>query len=556
MAKILGLKYTHDSAVALIDGDQLVFSVEGEKINNGARYKTADKTDFAQEVLAMYGMGLDDVGMIVMDGWRHNIPIGNYEVAGYAGYDNDLAKRVGPMFFYGEHRYVSYPHVTGHIIGAYATSQFSKQLRPAISLCWDGGQIARVDVVSPMSRTPIRHIGNISLFKGYIYGIMGYYAGPFKNEDVISGKLKNSFDAPLLYDHGVPGKLMSYIGKGKPVRKLIDHAFKVYDMVESLVYGSPVDMTSYKYRGEQEHQFMKMLMGYANSNNIGDEDVLASVHQFIEELIIKRLCAIVPKGMPLVFSGGSALNIKWNTALIECGHFSEVWVPPFPNDAGSAIGAAAAEAAFEHGIWSLDWNVYSGPEIIDNGADDNYWICNEVSSRGIGEFMAHNPTEAVVILTGKAELGPRALGHRSIMMSPTTFYAKDLLNKAKKREDWRPVAPICLKDDAHEAFDLVCEDRYMLYDHHLRSGWSERIPAIQHLDNTARVQVVGDDDCNIVRDILEGFKSITGIGILCNTSANYNGKGFFPDVRSATHWASGNGINFVWCNGKLYMRKQ
>ena len=547
MDYIVGVKYTHDSAVALIQGDKLVFSVEGEKINNNVRYKAADDLNFAQEVMFMMGANypLPNKGIISVDGWRE--PVLGLPVAPYAGYDADAVKK------YQGVNYVSYPHVTGHIIGSYVTAPFSGYKVPAAVVTWDGGQVPRLDIVHPDGQVKIRHIANLLCFKGYIYGIMGYYAGPFKNELVINGTLKNEIGKPLLHTHGVPGKLMSYIALGKPNRNLVEAAHDIYADVERFFYNNKDDLIDPTKRGFPEHRFMQKMKFASDVLLLSDADLLATVHQFLEEKLVERIKAIIPPNMPLIFTGGSALNIKWNTALVESGHFNDVWVSPFPNDAGSAIGAAACVAALENNVWSLNWSAYCGPDLIENGVPAD-WLEADMSPFELGSFIGHNENEAVVTLYGRSEIGPRALGHRSLLMSPVTRQAKSFLNMVKKREDWRPVAPICLYEDAYKAFKLVKADRFMLYDHVIKNEWKEKIPAIVHIDDTARVQVVTKQDSAFVNEVLEGFKSISGFGILCNTSANYNGRGFFPDAMSAATWASENGVNYVWANGILYTK--
>jgi carbamoyltransferase len=153
----------------------------------------------------------------------------------------------------------------------------------------------------------------------------------------------------------------------------------------------------------------------------------------------------------------------------------------------------------------------------------------------------------VVVLSGRAEIGPRALGHRSIMASPTSPAMKETLNEIKGRESYRPVAPMCLEEHAATIFDPGCPDPYMLFDHKVREEWVDKIPAVLHLDGTARLQTVTEE--SLPYKIVNAFYKLTGIPVLCNTSANMSGKGFFPDVASALRWAK---IDHVWSEGFLY----
>jgi carbamoyltransferase len=154
-------------------------------------------------------------------------------------------------------------------------------------------------------------------------------------------------------------------------------------------------------------------------------------------------------------------------------------------------------------------------------------------------------------MCGRAELGPRALGARSIIAPATNPGMKDLLNDIKHRENYRPVAPICLEEHAPEIFDPGTPDPYMLFEHRVRPDWVQRVPAILHLDGTARLQTVSPADDPVLATILGEYYKRSGIPVLCNTSANYHGKGFFPDAVSAMNWG---GVDHVWVNGVLHQR--
>jgi carbamoyltransferase len=289
--------------------------------------------------------------------------------------------------------------------------------------------------------------------------------------------------------------------------------------------------------------------------NYADEDILQSFHVFIEQLLVNALAEIVKNNGErvnnLCFAGGSALNIKWNSAIRNTGIFRDVWVPPFPNDAGSAIGVACCEMLHSRGASHLDWNVFSGPPVAYSGMPGG-WKAKpmDIPSLAMLLFVENEP---VVFLNGRAELGPRALGNRSILAPATHAYMKQILNRIKNREDYRPVAPICLQEDAPDIFQPGIRDPYMLFDHQVKPGWEERIPAICHLDGTARLQTVNETENPVMFHLLSEYKKLSGIPLLCNTSANHNGKGFFPDHSSAMDW---NKVNYVWSDNILYEKNE
>jgi len=166
--------------------------------------------------------------------------------------------------------------------------------------------------------------------------------------------------------------------------------------------------------------------------------------------------------------------------------------------------------------------------------------------------VLHTYDEPVVFLNGRAELGPRSLGNRSILSSASSPDMKRRLNEMKKREHYRPVAPICIEEKAQEIFFPGTADPYMLYEHFIKPEWKGKIPAICHLDGSARLQTINENENLTVYTLLKHYFKISGIPVLCNTSANLNGSGFFPDVESAMKWGW---ANLIWSDSVLFVKK-
>ena len=133
--------------------------------------------------------------------------------------------------------------------------------------------------------------------------------------------------------------------------------------------------------------------------------------------------------------------------------------------------------------------------------------------------------------------------------SPTGTALKDLLNNLKRREAYRPVAPICLEERAPDVFDPGTRDPFMIFEHLVRPEWRERVPAIVHHDGSARLQTIAETDKDAAAVLLREYHNLSGIPLLCNTSANFNGCGFFPDAASAMRWG---GVPSVWSGEQLF----
>ncbi|PTB17279.1 nodulation protein NodU [Trinickia symbiotica] len=549
--RICGIKLTHDGAIAVVEEGKLVFCIEQEKRDNNPRYLAIDDLDVIEIILSEHGFRVEDIDQFVIDGWdgevesQFRILSGSIPVilkgAPYAERqaDNLLASYDASGLIVGGRSfpYKSYPHVSGHVASAYCTSPFAQNGQPALCLVWDGGIVPRLYHVQ---RHGARLVDCLFPVIGHIYAAAGHHFGPYKKANGAG------------WDLGVAGKLMAYIALGS-----------VYEDIVTVFRG----LYHQRFAGDTEcaHDYRENIHDAdlslaavrdffeASALLLGGkppEDVLASFHVFLERLLIHEMANALqrhsfPGQRNLCIAGGCGLNIKWNSALRASGLFDAIWVPPFPNDSGSAIGAACCALATDEGFVPLDWSLYSGPSMkcdqIPHG-----WTASPCSVAGLARILANN--KPVVFLAGRAELGPRALGGRSILAAATLPEMKNHLNDVKLREHFRPVAPICLEDRAPTIFNPGTPDPYMLFDHQIRAEWREKIPAVMHLDGSARLQTISRNSEHPVAQLLVEYERLTGIPVLCNTSANYHGRGFFPDAASACDWGR---VDHVWCDGVL-----
>jgi len=556
--RIIGTKYTHDSGVALIENGRLRFSTELEKLNNGARYKVLDSINEIELALNKENFSLHNELFehtdYVIDGAKlgneFDTNLGRIEnfgldVAGYSFVDFKT-RRFDPHYNSFNMPYLSYSHVLGHIIGSYVVSPFAENKEAAFVLVFDGGQPPKLFVVDPRGREKvIQYSANLIDMFGVIYGIMGLYFGPFKDSGIISGRKVHSEKQRYYGGFDVPGKLMAYIGQSEPSELLVS---KIKDIYDRLVIEKTDWPNDFVFRGRFEHRLMQEIRKLPEAMQSDPSTVLHSVHQFVSNELVNAVLEKIPAGCNFIFTGGSALNIKWNNDLRATNHFKEMFVPPFPNDSGSAIGAAACAMALEYNCWQLDWSAYCGNSFDVNTSTKG---AKTKTAKALGSFLYDNPETPVLVLHGRAEIGPRALGHRSIMMNPSNKMNKRLLNNIKGREQYRPVAPICIEEDAPFLFSPGNPDPYMLFEHQVKDNALEKIPAVVHIDGSARLQTINQEQCKTTYDILLGFKENSGFGCLCNTSANFNGTGFLNDLTSAKRFAKEHGIKFIWTKNLL-----
>jgi predicted NodU family carbamoyl transferase len=157
--------------------------------------------------------------------------------------------------------------------------------------------------------------------------------------------------------------------------------------------------------------------------------------------------------------------------------------------------------------------------------------------------------QVVAWVQGRSEVGPRALGNRSIIAAPFQREITDRLNWIKQREWYRPIAPICLEDEGEKLFGCSESSPYMLFFHRVRD---EKLAAVTHVDGSARVQTVSRTQNEPMFELLMAFKRLTGYGVLCNTSLNLKGKGFINRSSDLFGFASARKIDAVVVERRLF----
>jgi carbamoyltransferase len=259
--------------------------------------------------------------------------------------------------------------------------------------------------------------------------------------------------------------------------------------------------------------------------DISNENLAAAAQGVAEILImnVMRRARNITGCENLVYMGGVALNCVANSRLGQI--FDRIWIMPNPGDAGSSLGAAALAYGKK-----LNWkNAYLGHNI--GGEYPVKALLDELITRKI-----------VGVASGRAEFGPRALGNRSLLADPRGHDIKDRVNEIKRRQKFRPFAPVILEEVAHEYFDFgpgwdTC--RYM--QSVASCKFPDLYPAICHVDGTSRVQTVPRDDSGI-RRLLEQWYLLTGCPMLLNTSLNIRGEPMVDDRSDADRFEKLYGV--------------
>jgi carbamoyltransferase len=291
----------------------------------------------------------------------------------------------------------------------------------------------------------------------------------------------------------------------------------------------PVDWLRFAAPGRGDGSLETEHADLASTVQIRLEEVLVDLADWLHRATGERRLAL---------AGGVALNCVANSRLFRDSAFDEIWVQPAAGDAGTALGAALAVAA----------RAGDRIEPMTSAALGREWTDDEVESwlRSAGvrfERPADIAEAAAAVLAddgivawfqGRSEFGPRALGQRSLLAHPGRVENTERLNDVKGREQFRPVAPMVLAERAADVFtDGPLPSPFMLFTHRVRPEWRDRIPAVVHVDGTARVQTIDGAELPLVHRCLRSFEARTGLPVVVNTSLNTAGRPMVDDPRDA-----------------------
>lgn len=486
----------HDGAVAHLRDGHLVSSIEAEKDSN-YRYTPIASHD----LLDALGRLEQVPDVVCTGGWwpREARPTGSPFHVGYRGIAKDgitvdrrrLIGKLVPFF--------SSSHERSHLLCGFGMSPFP-QGSSCYALVWEGAIGAFYEIDPDVN---ISWIADVMNEPGNRYSSIYGLADPtFPKEAPFSrfsdaGKLMAlaSF-ARRTTPTAEEEELMDFLLCSQHVRP------DLYDRLELSVYHNV---------GPDDTEFR-------NFAGIFSDRIFETFHRFAKTNL--------HKGLPLIIAGGCGLNCDWNTRWRETEIFSDVFVPPVANDSGSAIGTAIDAQLHFTGDAKIEWNVYSGlPFRTDSLVVRGRYDVRDASY----EEVAHMLSSGLILgwVSGRYEIGPRALGNRSILAAPFDDSTKVRLNEIKQREQFRPIAPVCLEADAARWFGCDHESPFMLFTYRANT---DALAAVTHVNGTARLQTVGPSTNAHLYDLLVAFKARTGYGVLCNTSLNFNGKGFINNL--------------------------
>lgn len=349
--------------------------------------------------------------------------------------------------------------------------------------------------------------------------------------------------AKLSGQNAVPGKFMGFAGHGNCRQELKNW------LIENNLFQDIWGKTSIFL--QKANKDWNTNLKSINQKDPFIQDVAATLQQIFVEQIIQKLQELAQKSKAenLYYTGGSALNIVANTAIIESNLFKNVFIPPCTEDSGLALGAAAFAEWKKHGT-VIPANAY-----LNNWGIENYTSNHSAGTiKKIAEKLVQN--QIIGVCNGFGEAGPRALGNRSILaLAGSKSLARKLSVEMKKREWYRPLAPVALEKNTKYFTgkkSIHPLSKYMLLDFNILPGKQPEIAGAVHADGTARFQTLFEREENpFIYDLLTYLDEKYKVKALINTSFNGKGEPIVHTVEDAVKMAQKLQLHGVVLNGEF-----
>jgi carbamoyltransferase len=561
---LLGLSaFGHDSSVALLDGTRIVSFVEEERFNR--RKHTGAFPDLALgHVLREHNLDLSDIDEVVffIKPWQFlvfrtarmlqflprslvQVPTHRPSVAknlltlNHHLRHNNLASRRPPKF---QLRYVD--HHLAHAASAFYLSDFEEAA--ILSLDGMGEDITTWFGHGQGTRIQRRHCVRLPHSLGLFYSAVTAYLGfkPWGGEGKVMGLAP--YGDPERYDE----RMRRVIHWTEDGHFKLDLSYFDFQVTGGQRWVSPAFEALFGPPRVPESELTQH-----------HEDIAAALQRVVEDAslaLARHLHRLVPS-RNLCLAGGVALNSVLNGRIFREGPFENIFIQPAANDAGTALGAALHVAHVRHKLARAEQPdaVYLGPEYSTDAcaAAASGLIVERPASivQRTAELLAEG--KIVGWFQGRMEVGPRSLGNRSILADPRDPTMKDTLNlRVKHRESFRPFAPSVVEEAASRYFDGIGASPHMLLVFPVRAECRPQLPAITHVDGTARVQTVSRRANPRYYDLLEAFGRRTGVPILLNTSFNVRGEPIVCSPQDAVDCFRGTEMDYLVL-GDLLVRK-
>ena len=490
---ILGLSNAHhDGSACIVKGGKILAAIECERLTKIKKSRLGDSNlkETIDYVLESVGMGSKDIDYIA---------VGSYpeELLGNKVKEGDL-RICNNVFDLGKYSFIVSHHLS-HNSAAYYTSPFDT----AISLSVDAS-----------SGVPQGYHLNSSIC-------------------IAEGNKIKSIETPPIPYGVLYHRVCEYLGIGDPL-------YKVGTLMGVAPYGKPIPDTDFDL--EDEHEVTNLIEeDFSSAVNIA-----ATTQRLLEQRLLDLVEKLPANSENLCLSGGTFLNCPANSRILKESRFKKIHHFPGCGDSGIGIGAALYVA---HQILDQPRYEYKPHEICYLGKE--YKQENEIDY----EYIAKRISEGAIVawMNGRSEFGPRALGNRSLLADPRDQHNRDRLNHIIKRREWyRPFAPIVLEESYQEWFDFDVPSPFMLYTAPVKKP--QEIPAITHVDGSSRFQTVRKEGNTHIYKLIKEFEKITSVPILINTSLNGKGQPILETPEDGREFFNSVPVDIAVIHGEILER--
>lgn len=559
---VLGINaYDHDVSACLLRNGEIAFAIAKERIT---REKHA--TGFHQEVidycLGAEGITLADVDLVVRN--CYVLPLEDLETRllyedipeFLSSHERTLTKS-DPLFRSTSNKVVTVSHHLAHAYSAFAACPFDE----GVVMIVDGvgnyasdirepGQLT--ESVNPLARESesyysFRGSELKTLRKVWLDPVRGFLSDEFYFMPGL-GALYSRVSSYIMADWNKCGEIMGLAPYGRP------HGHKPLIGLENGELAVPQWTAEFNRpwfpaddRDWESSPTMRHWEDLAWTVQNDTETVLLDRARWLRETTgARNLC----------IAGGVGLNCVANGRVVREAGFDNVWVQPAAGDDGIAIGCAyygylevlkrQRSYVIDHAYFGVPYDAKAEREALDR-----FLVRLETKRTASSNIFADTArllAEGNVFgwFQGRSEFGPRALGNRSIIADPRTPGMKDKLNKrVKHRQAFRPFAPVVIAERASEIFEGEDESPFMLVAKKVHPAWRDKIPAIVHVDGTARVQTLRENQNPRLYRLLKEFEAITGVPVLLNTSFNVKGEPIVETPSDAVDCFLSTGIDYL-----------
>lgn len=337
------------------------------------------------------------------------------------------------------------------------------------------------------------------------------------------------------------GRILASIGKQIG---LTGHGLDISGKVMALMSYGNVDKSFVEQNKNYTLKDLKQIYDKTNWKNQNDLDWLTSTHHITENKFLEYFLKFSNNNDIITYSGGIAQNCVINSKLKN--HFKNLIIPPHCNDDGLSLGCIELlRIIFNQEKFDTDNFPY-----WQDDEEPNNIVSNETIEK-ISEFLANG--KIVGWYQGKGEIGPRALGNRSILLNPLIKNGKQILNeKIKKREHFRPYGASIIESYTSNFFECDFLSEYMLYTVKIKN--KDLFPCISHIDGTCRIQTVSNNQNEIYYSLLNNFFEKTGVPMLLNTSLNINGKPIASTMNDAMELFKNSNMDVLCLGNEIYKK--